>query len=73
MSAGASETVNQTSLSTLGLKLSTLPSVVGPYSYTTVNLSASQTLFSIEAVERLRAARERLSRRLNSTTKTRSI
>ena len=57
VSATAQENVNQTSMATLGLKLPSIPNVVGPYSYTTVGMSASQTLFSLEAVQRLRAAR----------------
>jgi outer membrane protein TolC/membrane protein DedA with SNARE-associated domain len=57
VSASAQENVDQTSMATLGLKLPGIPSVNGPYSYTTAGLSASQTLFSVEAVQRLRAAR----------------
>jgi outer membrane protein TolC/membrane protein DedA with SNARE-associated domain len=55
--ASAQENVNQTSMATLGLKLPSIPNVIGPYSYTTAGLSASQTLFSLEAIQRLRAAR----------------
>jgi len=57
VSASAQENVEQASMATLGLKLPSIPSVIGPYSYTTAGLSASQTLFSVEAVQRLRAAR----------------
>jgi outer membrane protein TolC len=57
VSAGAQENVSQASMATLGLKLPSIPSVIGPYSYTSATVSASQTLFSLEAVQRLRAAR----------------
>ena len=57
-SAGVSEEVAQTSLATLGIKsLPGIPSVLGPYSYGTVDASLSQTLFSLESIERFRAAR----------------
>jgi outer membrane protein TolC len=57
VSASAQENVDQASMATLGLKLPSIPGIIGPYSYTTAGLSASQTLFSVEAVQRLRAAR----------------
>jgi outer membrane protein TolC len=57
VSASAQENVSQYSIATLGLKLPSIPNVVGPYSYITASLSASQTLFSLEAIQRLRAAR----------------
>ncbi len=57
VSASAQENVNQASVATLGLKLPSIPSVIGPYSYTTAGVSATQSLFSLEAVQRLRAAR----------------
>jgi len=57
VSASAQENVDQASMATLGIKLPSLPSVTGPYSYTSAGLSASETLFSVEAVQRLRAAR----------------
>lgn len=57
VSASAQENVNQSSMATLGLKLPGIPHVIGPYSYTSAGLSANQTLFSLEAVQRLRAAR----------------
>lgn len=57
VSAGASEHVEQTNLATLGLKLPGIPRVVGPFSYSSVDASANQTLFSFESVQRLRSAR----------------
>jgi outer membrane protein TolC len=57
VSAGVSENVAQTSLATLGIKhLPGIPNVLGPYSYSTVDASLSQTLFSFESIQRFRAA-----------------
>ena len=57
VSAGLSENVAQTSLATLGIKkLAGIPSVLGPYSYGTVDASLTQTLFSFESIQRFRAA-----------------
>ena len=55
--AGVSEHVQQTSLATIGLKVPGTPSVVGPFSYSSVDSSLSQTLFSFEFIQRFRAAR----------------
>jgi outer membrane protein TolC len=57
VSAGVYENVAQTSLATFGFKLPGVPSVIGPYSYSTVEASLSQTLFSFESIQRFRAAR----------------
>jgi outer membrane protein TolC len=58
VSAGVSEQVAQTSLATLGIKsLPGIPTVLGPYSFSTVDASLSQTLFSLESIQRFRAAR----------------
>jgi len=57
VSFGVSENVNQTSMSTLGIKLPEIPSVVGPYSYSSAGIDFKQTLFSVESIQRLRAAR----------------
>ena len=59
ISAGASESVQQVSLATFGLNgLKTgIPTVVGPFSYSSVDVSVSQTLFSYESIQRFRAAR----------------
>jgi outer membrane protein TolC len=55
--AAVSENVEQTDLATLGLKVPGVPKVIGPYSYSSANVSASQTLFSFQSIQRLRAAR----------------
>jgi outer membrane protein TolC len=59
VSAGASENVEQVNLATFGLSgLKTgIPTVVGPFSYSSVDASVSQTLFSYESIQRFRAAR----------------
>src|SRR5580700_1335426 len=57
ISAGVSENVEQVSASTLGIKTALIPQIIGPYAYSTVEASASQTLFSYESIQRFRAAR----------------
>src|SRR5262249_36332552 len=58
ISAGASENVQQLSLATLGIKnLPGIPTVIGPFAYSSVDASVSQTLFSFESIQRFRAAR----------------
>jgi len=60
VSAGASETVQQLNLGTVGLSglnVPGIPTVVGPFSYSSVDTSISQTLFSYEFIQRFRAAR----------------
>src|SRR5262249_32323670 len=56
MSAGASENVEQFSAATLGIKIPQVPAVVGPFSFSTAQASASQTLFNFESIQRFRAA-----------------
>ncbi len=56
VNAGISDSMQQTDLATLGLKLASIPKVVGPYSYNSADIAASQTLFSFESIQRLRAA-----------------
>src|SRR5215472_16660881 len=57
VSAGALETVEQFSAATLGIKIPQVPAVIGPFSFSTAQASASQTLFSYESIQRFRAAR----------------
>jgi outer membrane protein TolC len=57
VNAAVSENVEQNDLATLGLRVPGIPKVIGPYSYSSADLSASQTLFSFESIQRLRAAR----------------
>jgi hypothetical protein len=54
VTAGASETVQQLNLGTVGLSglnVPAIPTVVGPFSYSSVDASISQTLFSYEAID----------------------
>ncbi|HWY54106.1 MAG TPA: TolC family protein [Terriglobales bacterium] len=60
VSAGASENFQQVNLATFGFnkfKITGIPNVVGPFSYSSVDGSVSQTLFSFESIERFRSAR----------------
>jgi outer membrane protein TolC len=60
VSAGASENVQQVNLATFGFnkfKITGIPNVVGPFSYSSVDGSVSQTLFSFESIQRFRSAR----------------
>ena len=57
VSAGVSETVQQENLATFGLKLPGIPTIIGPYSYSSVQANISQTLFSFESIQRFRSAR----------------
>ena len=60
VSAGASENVQQVNLGTFGLnglKGQGIPTVVGPFGYSSVDGDVSQTLFSFESIQRFRAAR----------------
>ena len=57
VNAGASENVEQVSVATLGIKVPQIPAVIGPFSYSTAQASASLTLFSFESIQRFRAAR----------------
>jgi outer membrane protein TolC len=57
VSAGVSENVAQVSVATLGIKTPLIPTVIGPYSYSAADVSLSQTVFSIESIQRFRAAR----------------
>ena len=58
VSGGLSENVDQLNLSTFGLQgIPGVPKIVGPFSYTSVEAAASQTLFSFESIQRFRSAR----------------
>jgi outer membrane protein TolC/ABC-type transporter Mla MlaB component len=59
VSAGASENVQQVNLATFGLNglITGIPTVVGPFSYSSADASVNQTLFSYESIQRFRAAR----------------
>jgi len=55
--AGVNEDVQQISKAVLGIKSALVPSVIGPFGYSTAQASLSQTLFSLENIQRFRAAR----------------
>ena len=60
VSAGVSENVQQVNLGTFGLnglKGQGIPTVVGPFGYSSVDGNVSQTLFSFESIQRFRSAR----------------
>ena len=57
VNVGASENVAQISSATLGIQIPQVPSVIGPFSYSTAQASGSQTLFSFESIQHFRAAR----------------
>jgi outer membrane protein TolC len=57
VSANASENVEQFSKATFGITFPGIPSVLGPFSYSTAQANASVTLFSFESIQRFRAAR----------------
>jgi len=57
VSANASENVEQFSKATFGITFPGIPSVLGPFGYSTAQASASVTLFSFESIQRFRAAR----------------
>jgi outer membrane protein TolC len=60
VNAGINENVDQVNFTALGLgaaKIPGIPSVVGPFSYSTASASLNQTLFSYESIQRFRAAR----------------
>jgi outer membrane protein TolC len=56
--ASGSENVAQVNLAAEGIKnIPGVPTVVGPFSYSSVGASLSQTIFSFESIQRFRAAR----------------
>lgn len=57
VNAGVSENVAQISAATLGIKIPQIPAVIGPFSYSSAQAAASQTLFSFESIQHFRAAR----------------
>jgi outer membrane protein TolC len=57
VSAGIAENGTQTSRAGLGIATSFIPAVIGPFSYSTVQATVSQTFLSVESIQRLRAAR----------------
>jgi outer membrane protein TolC len=57
VSAGVSETVEQLSVATLGIKNIGVPPVIGPFAYSSVQANATWTLFSYQSIQRFRSAR----------------
>src|SRR5215472_3567339 len=64
INAGAQQTLQQTSLSALGLRPATfpghlpVPSVIGPYNYFDLHGSVTQTILDLSKLHNLRSARE---------------
>jgi outer membrane protein TolC len=56
VNAGASENVEQFAKATLGIRFPGIPNVIGPFSYSTAQASASLYLFNFESIQRFRAA-----------------
>ena len=57
VTGGASENVEQLSKAAVGISIPQIPAVIGPFSYSSAQASASQTLFSFESIQHFRAAR----------------
>jgi outer membrane protein TolC len=57
VNAGGTETVEQFSTATLGIRVPLIPTVVGPFSFSEAAASLTQNLFSLPAIQRFRAAR----------------
>jgi len=57
VSAGISENAAQANRASLGITTPLVPFVIGPFSYSTVQASISQTVLSVESIERFKAAR----------------
>ena len=55
--AGVSETAQQLSLATLGIKNLGLPPIVGPFAYSSATATVSATLFSYESIQHFKSAR----------------
>ena len=57
VNAGVAENVEQSTTAPLGIKSAIFPRVVGPFSYSTAVVSASQSILSVQSIQRFRAAR----------------
>jgi outer membrane protein TolC len=58
INASISETVQETSLTAIGIKFPGLPRVVGPFNYFDARASWNQSVFNFNYIERERAARQ---------------
>src|SRR5215813_1888412 len=56
VNAGASENVEQRSKAAVGIRIPQIPAVLGPFSYSTAQATASQSLFNFESIQHFRAA-----------------
>ena len=57
VNAGVRENVAQITTASLGIKSPVFPTVLGPFSYSTAEATLTQTLFSLQSIQRFRAAR----------------
>ena len=57
VNAGVTENVEQLTTAPLGIRSPSIPRVLGPFSYSTAEATVSQTLFSLQSIQRFRAAR----------------
>ncbi len=57
VSVGASGNHAQANKAVLGITTPLIPNVIGPFSYSTAQASLSQTVLSVESIQRFRAAR----------------
>ena len=57
VNAGVAENVAQITTAALGIKSPAIPSILGPFSYSTAEATLTQTLFSVQSIQRFRAAR----------------
>jgi outer membrane protein TolC len=57
INAGVTENVEQLTSAALGIRNPVIPKVAGPFSFSTAEVTASQTLFSFQSIQRFRAAR----------------
>ncbi len=55
--AGVTENVEQATTAPIGIRSPLIPKVLGPFSFSTAEVGASQTLFSFQSIQRFRAAR----------------
>src|SRR5215472_17623449 len=51
VTGAASENVEQISKAQVGIKIPQIPDVIGPFSFSTAQASASQTLFNYESIQ----------------------
>ena len=56
INGGLAESVTQITTAPLGIKSPVFPSVVGPFSYSTAEATVAHTLFSLQSIQRFRAA-----------------